>query len=371
MKALVFDGEKAAIRDDVEVRAPGPNEVKVRLVAAGFCHSDVSLMEGLYAWPSPVVLGHEGAGVVAEVGDAVTNVAPGDHVVLHTLAYCGMCKFCVTGKPHYCRKSMLNMSQPFSVGGEPAYNFAAASFFSEYSVVQAKQCVKVATTVDLESACLIGCGVLTGAGAVWNRGNLQRGQTCVVIGVGGVGLNSIQAASIAGASRIIAVDTVPAKEKWARQFGATDFLLTGPGVDIVSAVRELVPFSEEEVNGPFQAGGVDFVFDVVGAPATVAQAVEMLDWGGTVVIVGVPGPTAEVHALIPRLMHVERGIVGCRAGSTKPHHDIALIVDLYQRGIFKLDELVTAKYALDDWETAMHDQHEGKLARGVLQISAA
>ena len=135
MKGLVYDGSKAAIRDDVEVRAPGPTEVKVRVVSAGLCHSDLSVIDGTIPWPSPAVLGHEGAGIVAEVGEAVRHVAPGDHVVLHTLAYCGACKWCNTGRPAWCRKSIANASQPFTVGGEAAWNFAAASFFSEYTVV--------------------------------------------------------------------------------------------------------------------------------------------------------------------------------------------------------------------------------------------
>ncbi|HEV3450008.1 MAG TPA: alcohol dehydrogenase catalytic domain-containing protein, partial [Acidimicrobiia bacterium] len=204
MKGLVYDGSKAAIRDDVEVRAPGPTEVKVRVVSAGLCHSDLSVIDGTIPWPSPAVLGHEGAGIVAEVGEAVRHVAPGDHVVLHTLAYCGACKWCNTGRPAWCRKSIANASQPFTVGGEAAWNFAAASFFSEHTVVSGIQCVKIDEDIDLSVACLIGCGVLTGIGSVWNRTRLGQGDTCAVFGVGGVGLNVIQAARARGARRIFA-----------------------------------------------------------------------------------------------------------------------------------------------------------------------
>ncbi len=369
MKGLVYTGDKAELVDGLDVRAPGPTEVKVQIVAAGLCHSDLSVIDGTIPWPAPAVLGHEGAGIVAEVGEAVTNVKPGDHVVLHTLAYCGTCRYCITGKPYYCRSSMGNRTQPFTLNGEPAWNFAAASFFTEYSVVDGKQCVKIPDDVPLESAALVGCGVLTGAGAVWNRAKLERGQTAVVFGVGGVGLNAIQAARIAGASRVIAVDTIPEKELWAREFGASDFVLAGPGVDTVAAVRGLLPFSDDAVTGPFEAGGADWVFDCVGAPATIRQGVDMLDWGGTVVIVGVPAPTAEFTARVTHMTHVERGVIGCRAGSHRPHHDVALIIDMYRRGVFKLDELVTAKYPIEEWQTAVHDLHEGKLARGVLTLS--
>ena len=369
MKGLVFDGTTPSIRDDLDVRAPGPTEVAVRIVAAGLCHSDLSVIDGTIPWPSPCVLGHEGAGVVEAVGEAVTNVKPDDHVVLHTMAFCGMCKWCNTGRPAWCRASLGNPSQPFTLAGEPAWNFAAASFFTERTVVKAVQCVAIADDVPLESACLIGCGVLTGVGSVFNRTDLGLGDTAAVFGVGGVGLNVIQACRVKGASRIIAVDTMPEKEGWAREFGATDFVRAGEGVDVVQAVRELLPFSAEQVTGTMGAGGVDYAFDCVGHPAVLNDALEMLDWGGTAVVIGVPAPTATVPARVTNFTHVERTLTGSRAGSHRPHADIPLIVDLYRRGELKLDELVTATYALDDWESAVRDLHDGKLARGVLQIT--
>jgi Zn-dependent alcohol dehydrogenase len=372
MIGLVFDGEKAEIRDDLEVRAPGPTEVRVQVVAAGLCHSDISVIDGTIPWQYPCVLGHEGAGIVAEVGDAVTNVKPGDHVVLHTLAFCGLCKYCITGQPARCRRSLGNASQPFTLGGEPAWNFAGASFFSEYSVVQANQCVKIDDDVDLSVACLIGCGVLTGIGSVWNRTDLGLGSTAAVIGVGGVGLNVIQGARAKGASRIIAIDTLAEKEHFARDFGATDFILSGPGVDIVAKVRELLPFDGPtpavENAGPFMAGGVDYAFECVGHPALLQSALDMLDWGGTAVAVGVPAPTATIETRVGLITHVERTLTGSRAGSHRPHYDIPLIVDMYKQGIVKLDELVSARYPLVEWERAAHDLHDGKLARGVLQV---
>src|ERR1700680_5154114 len=148
MRGLVYDGSKAAIRDDVEVRRPGPTEVKVRIVSAGLCHSDLSVLDGTIPWPAPAVLGHEGAGVVAEVGEAITHVAPGDHVVLHTMAYCGVCKWCNTGRPAWCIMCAASAGQAFAVAGKPAWNFAAASFFTDYTVVRGIQCVKIDPTID-------------------------------------------------------------------------------------------------------------------------------------------------------------------------------------------------------------------------------
>ncbi|MER3452132.1 MAG: Zn-dependent alcohol dehydrogenase [Acidimicrobiia bacterium] len=367
MRGIVYTGEKAELVERLEVREPGPTEVKVRVVAAGLCHSDVSVIDGTIPWPAPAVLGHEGAGVVEAVGSAVTNVRPGDHVVLTTLANCGMCKWCNTGRPTWCRASMGNPSQTFTLDGRPAWNFAAASFFTEYTVVQAIQCVPIPRDIPLTSACLIGCGVLTGVGSVWNRANVQRGQTAAVFGVGGVGLNVIQALRIAGASRIVAVDTVASKEQLARSFGATDFVDASTG-DVVGAVRRLLPFDHERVEGTFGAGGVDWAFECVGNPAVLRAAIDVLDWGGTAMAVGVPARRATVEVPITFFTHVDRNLVGCRAGSEQPHKDVPLIIDMYRRGVLKLDELVSATYPLERFDDAVQDLHAGRLARGVLTI---
>ncbi|MHB8466339.1 MAG: alcohol dehydrogenase catalytic domain-containing protein [Acidimicrobiales bacterium] len=365
MRGIVYDGEKATVTEALEVRDPTAGEVRVRMVAAGVCHSDQSVLDGTIPFPTPVVMGHEGAGVVEEVGSEVTTVRPGDHVVVSTLASCGKCAACARGWPTRCKVSMGNMTQPFTVDGTPAWNFAAASVFAEYTVVKEVQAVRIDADVPLTSACLIGCGVVTGACAVLNRADVQRGQTAVVFGVGGVGLNVIQALRVARASRIIAIDTVPAKEAFARQFGATDFI-DARHADVVAEVRKLVPFSAEAPAGFANAGGVDWVFDCVGNATIVRDGVEMLDWGGNVVILGVPPPDAELSTLFARLTHVDRGILGCRYGSVRPHSDIPMIVELYRSGQFMLDELVSATYPLEQFETVLDDLHHGKLARGVL-----
>lgn len=353
MRGIVFTGEGAEVTDELDVRAPGPTEVSVRMVAAGVCHSDLSVLNGTIPWPAPSVLGHEGAGVVEAVGDAVTNVKPGDHVVVTTLANCGLCKWCNTGRPTLCRASMGNMSRPFTYRGEPAANFAATSSFAERIVVSQVQAVPIDPSVPLESACLIACGVVTGVGAVLNRARVQPGERAAVFGVGGVGLNVLQGLRIAQAGPVVAVDTMASKEKLALQFGATHFV-NAAETDAVAAVRDLT------------GGGVEWSFECVGHPAVLRSSMDVLDWGGTAVAVGVPKPTDELHVPITFMTHVDRGVMGCRYGSVRPHHDIPLYVDWYKQGKLQLDELVTRTYPLEDFHRVAHDMEAGALARGVL-----
>ena len=219
MRGIVFTGEGAEVRTDVEVIDPGPDEVLVRLVAAGVCHSDVSLLDGTIPWPAPSLMGHEGAGVVEAVGSLVTRVKPGDHVVIATVSNCGICDQCSVGKPTWCRKTLGNRREIFTVGGEPAGNFAATSSFAEMTVVKEVQAVPIDPEVPLTSACLIACGVVTGMGSVFNRANVQPGDNVAVFGAGGVGLSTIQALRIKAANHIIAVDTVPSKGELALAAG--------------------------------------------------------------------------------------------------------------------------------------------------------
>ena len=365
MKGIVYDGTSTSLVDGLSLRAPGPRDVIVEIAAAGLCHSDISYMNGLYPVPSPGVCGHEAAGVVAEVGNAVTHVKPGDHVIVATLAACGFCERCMDGKPTACRSTLANWSQPFSLEGQPIYNFAATSAFAERTVVRDVQCVKIPKDVPLTSAALVGCGVVTGMGAVFNRANVKRGQSAIVFGVGGVGLNSIQALRVQGATTIIAVDTVPEKEALAKQFGATHFL-DGRREDLVAAVGEIMPYQPDMPRGPFNAGGVNWAFDCVAHPAVTYNALECLDWEGTVVVIGVSSQTAEFHGLYGRLTQVDRGIIGCRYGSVSPQRDIPYIIELYRRGEVLLDELVSATFPVANWEDAVHGLESGTVARAVI-----
>ncbi|MFJ3672127.1 Zn-dependent alcohol dehydrogenase [Streptomyces sp. NPDC090106] len=347
MRAVVFDGKRVEVVDDLDVRDPGPGEVLVALAAAGLCHSDLSVVDGTIPFPAPVVLGHEGAGVVQAVGAGVTHVGPGDHVALSTLANCGACADCDRGRPTMCRKAIGRPGQPFTRGGRPVYQFASNSAFAERTVVKAVQAVRIPADVPLTSAALIGCGVLTGVGAVLNRARVDRGDTVVVIGTGGIGLNVLQGARLAGALRIVAVDANPAKEAVARQFGATDFLTSAQGV------RELLPT------------GADHVFECVGRVELVRQAIELLDRHGQAVLLGMPAAGAEASFAVAS-MFLDKSILGCRYGSSRPQRDIPLYAGLYRDGRLLLDELVTQTYPLEEFERAVADAEAGKVARGVL-----
>jgi S-(hydroxymethyl)glutathione dehydrogenase/alcohol dehydrogenase len=354
------------VTDELEVRAPGSNEVRVQMQAAGVCHSDLSVIDGTIPFPAPAVLGHEGAGIVESIGSSVTSVKPGDHVVIATIANCGVCRACSTGHPTWCRASLGNISTPFTFKGEPASNFAAASVFTELTVVSEVQVVPIPNDIPLSSACLIGCGVLTGVGAVLNRAKVRPGDTAAVFGVGGVGLNVIQGLRIAGATRIVAVDTMASKEELGRQFGATHFVDASEG-DAAAAVRGLTPADRKSAAGAlFPLGGVTWAFDCVGHPAVLRSCLDCLDWGGTAVAIGIPPRGTEVSVDVNALAYVDRGLIGCRYGSSRPHHDIPLMVDLYQSGQLMLDELVSLTRPLDRFSEVVDEMHAGRVARGVL-----
>ena len=366
MRALLYAGEgRVELNSSVTVRDPGPGEVLVRIVASGLCHSDVSVVNGTIPWPAPTVLGHEGGGIVERVGAGVTKLAPGDHVVMHTLANCGHCDECDSGRPTHCRQTLGNRSTPFALDGQPVGNFAALSTFAETTLVKQDQLVVIDKSIPLESACLIGCGVLTGVGSVLNRAQVRAGETAAVFGVGGVGLNVIQGLRIAGASRIIAVDMLASKRPMAELFGATDFIDASAG-DPAEQIRDLLPHSKTQRVGTFGSGGVDWSFECVGSTKVLKSALAALDWGGNCVIVGVPPAGATIEVPVAQLGFVDRSIMGCRYGSSRPHHDIPVYLDLYQRGLLKLDELVTRKYRIEDYAQAFEDLEHGKLARGVL-----
>jgi len=356
MKGIVWDGTSAAINTSIEVRDLRPGEVRVRIEAAGLCHSDVSVLDGTIMFPTPVVLGHEGAGVVTQVSPDVSHLKVGDHVVLSTLGNCGHCGPCDSGKPTFCRTSLGKLGRPFTVDGDPAFQFANTSVFVEETVVKATSAVAIDRDVPFSSACLIGCGVLTGVGAAFNRAKVSHGESVVVIGVGGIGLNAIQGAALCDGLPIIAVDTNPAKEAAARQFGATHFICPTPETDLVAAVKEICP------------NGVNHVFECVGSIALIKASTEMLDWGGNLIMLGVPKMGAEASFVV-NTMYNDKSIMGCRYGSSRPQYDIPLMVSLYKAGRLKLDELVSQTYPLADFQKALDELHDGKLARGVLQVS--
>ncbi len=356
MKAAVFyGGGKPVAIEDVGVRDPGPGEVRVAIKAAGLCHSDVSVIDGTIPYPVPVVLGHEGAGVVEAIGAGVRSVKEGDAVILSTLAHCGRCPACEAAKPTQCRNAPSPKdSMPFVVGGKPAYQFANTSAFAELTLVREQSAIPFDRRVPFDRAALVGCGIMTGVGAVLNRARVEPGSSMVVFGVGGIGLNCVQGGVLAGAARIIAVDVNPQKLELARQFGATD-VIDSTKADALAVIRDLT------------GGGADYTFECVGNVAVIQTALDALAAGGTLTIVGVPklGTTYQfpVHAI-----YNNKAILGCRYGGARPRRDFAMLADLYLAGRLKIDELITSHYALDDFDRALDDLHRGSLARGVFRF---
>jgi len=356
MRGAVFfkAGEPVSI-EDIEVKDPGPGEVRVALEAAGLCHSDLSVIDGTIPYPVPVVLGHEGAGFVDAVGAGVTSVKEGDAVIISTLSHCGRCVACEQGRATECRNAPSPKdAQPFRVRGKPAFQFANASVFTEKTVVREQGAIPIDRRVPFDRAALIGCGIMTGYGAVVNRAKVETGSTMAVFGVGGIGLNCVQGGVLSGAAKIIAVDVSPLKLEWAQRFGATHVIDSSKG-DPVAAIRDLT------------GGGADYTFECVGNVAVIKQAMDALGPGGALTIVGVPkvGSTYEfmVHAL-----YQNKSIHGCRYGTARPRRDFPILAELYLSGRLKIDELITSHYKLEDFDTALEDMKKGQLARGVFMI---
>ncbi len=356
MKAAVYFGNgKPVAIEDVRVKEPGHGEVRVALKAAGLCHSDVSVLDGTIPYPVPVVLGHEGAGVVESIGSGVTSVKPGDAVILSTLAHCGRCVACESSRPTQCRNAPSPKdSVPFFVGGKPAFQFANTSTFTELTLVREQSAIPFDPRVPFDRACLIGCGIMTGVGAVLNRARVEPGASMVVFGVGGIGLNCVQGGVLAGASRIVAVDVNPQKLELAKQFGATD-VIDGAKENALEKVRDLT------------RGGADYSFECVGNLGLIQTALDALAPGGTLVIVGVPKLGSKFEFPVHTIYN-NKAILGCRYGAARPRKDFSMLADLYLAGRLKIDELITTHYPLDDFQRALDDLHHGHLARGVFEF---
>jgi S-(hydroxymethyl)glutathione dehydrogenase/alcohol dehydrogenase len=358
MRAAVLSESPGKLEiDEVQIDDPGPREVLVRTVAAGLCHSDLHFMEGKYPCPLPVVLGHESAGVVEKVGDQVTYVEPGDHVITCLSVYCGNCEFCLTGHLSLCDNKEavqrpLDSPQRLTRGGAPMAQFADLSSFAEMMLVHEHAIVKIRPDMPLDRAALIGCGVTTGVGAVFNTAKVEPGSTVAVIGCGGIGLNCIQAAAIAGAARVIAVDRIQDKLDLAKTFGATD-LIDGSDDTAVAQVRAMT------------GGGVHYAFEAIGLKATAEEAFAMLRRGGTATVIGmIPiGQSVEVPGF--ELLY-EKKLQGSNMGSNRFRVDMPRYIDLYMDGRLKLDELVSQRIALDDVNEGFEAMKAGSVARSVI-----
>jgi NDMA-dependent alcohol dehydrogenase len=364
-KAAVLPGlnQPLEIRD-VEVEAPRAGEIKVKMGASGVCHSDLSIQNGTLFSPMPIVLGHEGAGVVEEVGEGVTSVKPGDHVVISWVPQCGECFFCKKGQGYLCSKAdialagggLLDGTTRITSDGQPLFQMAASGTFAEHTIIPEIGAVKIPDGVDLKVAALIGCGVLTGVGAAMNTADIKPGDKIAVVGCGGVGLNVIQGARIAGAAEIIAVDMNETKLQMAKDFGATATVNAGQG-DPVSQVMEMT-----------EQRGADVAFEVIGLEQTIMQTITMTRRGGQSILVGVP--RMDVMLTLPAFLGVvvaEKTIKGCWYGSSNVQQDVPKLVDLYKKGELKLDELISRTISLDEVNDAFAAMQTGEVARSVIQ----
>lgn len=339
MRAAVLHAigdERLDLRDDVTALGPGPGEVKVRVRAAGICHTDLSAQIGLIPQTLPSILGHEGAGEVVAVGEGVADLAEGDHVILTWVPPCGTCSSCRRGEPYYCVTHVISaFVQPrFLVGGTPAFGLVGCGVFAEEVVVHRQGAVKIADDVPFEVAALIGCGVMTGVGAAINSAAVRAGDAVVVIGCGGgVGLSVIQGARIAGASVIVGVDTVPSKLDVARRFGATH----------VATPEMLTEVARDATGGE----GFDYAFDVVASPQTVRSAWSAARRGGAVVVVGAGSAELTVAFSPFELVFDGKRILPSMYGSADVHRDFPRLLRLWRAGRLDLEGLITHRLKLD------------------------
>jgi S-(hydroxymethyl)glutathione dehydrogenase / alcohol dehydrogenase len=363
VRAVVFRDPATPVEvTDVELDPPKEGEVRVRIAAAGVCHSDLHVRKGDWNVATPLVMGHEGSGTVTAVGPGVTSLKEGDRVVLSWVPSCGRCRWCVAGHPARCELA-ANVLLPQGVlydgttrlhrDGERIHHYLSVSSFAEEAVVPESGAVAIHADAPLDVLALVGCGVATGVGAVQRTAAVPEGASVAVIGCGGVGLSVVQGARLARAGRIIAVDLDPARGELARTFGATE-AVASRDADAVEAVREL------------SGGGVDFAFDAIGKIETTEQAIAMLAIGGTAVVVGLPptGATARFEPLV--MSERELRIIGSNYGSTIPAEDFPALVDLYLAGDLMLDELVSGRRPLQDAEAALQDLAAGRTLRTLL-----
>ena len=366
MRAAVLYAEREPFRvEEVELAPPQAEEVLVRLHASGVCHSDWNTVTGVSPHPLPVVLGHEGAGVVESVGEGVTAVAEGEHVVLSWLPACGRCAYCTSGRQNLCAEAapaMMAGALPggvrLSSNGRRVHHYSFLSTFAERAVVPEASCIPIRNDVPFEVAALVGCAVMTGVGAVVNRARMQAGSSAVVIGAGGVGLSVVQGCRLAGAATIAAVDPVASKRELALELGATD-AIDPTDADPVEAVRSLT------------GGGADYAFEAVGLPQLARQGFDALRPGGTLVCIGIPAVHAEVS--LPQIVfpREEKVVTGSLYGSCRPRTDMPMVLDLYKQGRLDLDRLVTKTYPLEQINEAFADMEAGRVARGVLVLAGA
>ena len=366
MRAAVLEQAGAPMRvcDDVDIAPPGRGQVRVRVTHCGICHSDLSIADGVFPSPTPIILGHEAAGIVAALGPEVDGHAVGDAVVLTPLPACGICYWCVRGEPGVCVEALALQTNTFadgstglSRGGDMVFRGVGLGGFAEYVNVSVAGAIKIPTGVSPEVACVIGCAVQTGVGAVLNTARVEEGATVLVIGLGGIGLSIVQGARLAGASRIIAVDPVAARREAAQRFGATD-LVDPATADAASAALELTGI------------GVDYAFDAVGRASLIHACIGATRSGGTTVCVGA-APIDEAVTIAPAALFTltEKKVVGCALGSCNSRRDIPRLLHLHRAGRLDLEGLITARRPLAEINAAMDELRAARGIRTVLACS--
>lgn len=363
MKAVVFSGASEPIEiQDVDLAPPGPGEVRVKVAAAGVCHSDLHIRRGEWEIPTPLVMGHEGSGTVMELGAGVSSLTVGDHVVLSWVPSCGKCRHCLAGREARCQVAattvalegfLLDGTSRLSRNGHIIHHYLGVSSFAEEVVVPESGAIKIRDDAPLETMALVGCAVATGVGAVMNTARVESGSTVVVIGCGGVGLSVVQGARLAGADRIVAIDLRPEKTALALTMGATDELIVD-SANPVEALRSLI------------TDGADYVFDAIGMTKTTEQAIEMLSLGGAAVIVGLAPSGARASFEPLNLAVSDQRILGSNYGSVRPAIDLPKLVDLYMSGDLLLDQLVSDRRSLDQAVRSLDDLQSGNALRTLL-----
>lgn len=357
MKAAVcYEFGQPLVIEEIELDPPRRGEVRVRIAAVAICHSDVHRIRGEWGGALPVVVGHEASGIVDAVGEGVTRVKPGDHAVVSLLRSCGHCFYCTTGAPYLCEGdfALRTETRLHTRQGEPILQGISVAAFAEYAVVDQSQLVPIPDDLPLDRAALLACGVITGLGAVVNTGQVRAGNSVAVIGTGGVGLNAVQGAAIAGAYPVIGLDLLEHKLDAARAFGATN-TVNASAQDAVEQVRALTG-----------GRGVDYAVVTVGSTAAVEQALQLVRRAGTVVIAGMPHAEASVPLPVFRFVGAGHRIVGSVMGSTRLHVDVPWLVALYQSGRLKLDELISNRYPLERINDAIDNMETGQALRNVV-----
>jgi S-(hydroxymethyl)glutathione dehydrogenase / alcohol dehydrogenase len=358
MRAAVLPGlnEKLDVRDDVQAVGPGPGEVRVRIVATGVCHSDLSAQNGTLPQPVPAVLGHEGAGEIVAIGEGVTNVGVGDHVIVSWVPPCGQCNYCLRGQPNLCQVLFIAgaVAQRFTMGDQPIFGFAGTGTFAEEVVVPSQGAIKIDDDIPLDVASLIGCGVMTGVGAALKTAKVAPGSSVVVFGCGGVGISVIQGARIAGAAEIVAVDLVAEKLEMAKEFGAT---------------HAATPDHLNEVQASVTGGdGFDYGFEVIGRPETIRSAYDATRRGGTTTVVGAGAMDAMVTFNAFELFYTEKKILGCFYGSADVRTDFHMLLRLWRTGRLKLEEMITKRLDISEINEAFDACLSGRVIRQVIEF---